>query len=107
MNRILFPLLLVLGVGSALVQSTNAVAGDEHGKTDKTDSSASARDTDRYCLRETGSHLSSHLYSKSRDGRKFDDCVNASGRVYTREDLERTGSSTTADALRKLDPSIH
>lgn len=103
MNRLLFPLLLVLGAGTAFAQSASATVNDDHGKAE----SSAQRDADRYCLRETGSHLSSHLYAKSRDGRKFDDCVNASGRVYTRKDLERTGSVTTADALRRLDPSIH
>jgi hypothetical protein len=105
MNRILFPLLLAFAAGSAFAQSTTATVSETHGK--DAASSAASKDTDRYCLRTTGSHLDSHLYAKSRDGRKFDRCVNGNGRVYTREDLERTGASTTADALRSLDPSIH
>ena len=103
MNRILFFLLLVLAVGSAWAHSGTAGVSAEPGKTEST----AARDADRYCLRDTGTHISSHLYSKSRDGRKFDNCVNANGRVYTRADIERTGAFTTADALRRLDPSIH
>lgn len=102
MNRILFPLLLVLGVGSACAHSTTATVSADHRNAEST----AARDADRYCLRDTGSHLSSHLYAKSRDARKYDDCVNANGRVYTRADIERTGAFTTADALRRLDPSI-
>lgn len=30
----------------------------------------------------------------------------APGRVYTRDDLDRTGATTAGDALSKLDPSI-
>jgi hypothetical protein len=56
-----------------------------------------ARIEDRNCLRETGSHIS----SKHRDA-----CVNAPGRAYTRADIDRTGTSTLADALRHLDPAV-
>lgn len=35
-----------------------------------------------------------------------DECIAANGRVYSREDLERTGQTDIADALRRLDPSI-
>jgi hypothetical protein len=47
------------------------------------------------CLTETGSHLSA---AKS-------DC-RAYGRSFTKEDIARTGSTSTADALVLLDPSI-
>jgi hypothetical protein len=33
-------------------------------------------------------------------------CATVAGRVYTREDLDRTGAPTIAQALRLLDPSI-
>lgn len=36
-----------------------------------------------------------------------DGCVSASGRAYSRSDLERTGEVDIADALRKRDPAIH
>jgi hypothetical protein len=99
MNRILLPAMLAFCIGSAFALSASAST---------TNTAAADRNAaDRFCLRDTGSHLTSHLYSKQQDGRKFDDCVNANGRVYTREDIERTGAITTADALKKLDPSIH
>ncbi|MFA5938676.1 MAG: hypothetical protein WC809_04910 [Sinimarinibacterium sp.] len=50
------------------------------------------------CLQETGSHV-----SRSEDR----PCVAAPGQVYTREDIDRTGATTTGDALRKLSPSVH
>lgn len=58
------------------------------------------RDADRNCIRYTGTRIS----SRKRDG---GDCVIASGRVYSREDLDRTGQTDIADALRMLDPAIY
>ncbi len=58
---------------------------------------------DRFCIRETGSRI---VARRNRDKRAEEECVNASGRVYTREDIERTGSADMRDALRRLDPSF-
>ncbi len=55
---------------------------------------------DRNCLKQTGSRV---IRADSR-GRK---CANGPGRSYTKEDLDRTGATDLAEALRKLDPSIH
>ncbi|MDQ3206915.1 MAG: hypothetical protein M3Q40_10530 [Pseudomonadota bacterium] len=57
-------------------------------------------DAQRNCLRYTGSRI-------PRAGLKDKDCVIANGRVYSREDIERTGQTDIADALRMLDPSIY
>lgn len=54
------------------------------------------------CLRYTGSHLATRTLE-----RKGKDCVIANGRVYTAEDIQRTGQTNVADALRMLDPAIH
>lgn len=74
------------------------------------------RDARRDCMRYTGSRITA-----SRADRKAradvdtdaeinqldrDDCVAANGRVYSRDDLRRTGEVDIADALRKLDPAI-
>lgn len=59
---------------------------------------AKSHSDDRICLRETGTRI-------QRRDRK-DRCVNANGRSYTREDLDRTGDVNLADALRRLDPAI-
>ena len=37
-------------------------------------------------------------------GRK---CVNATGRSYTKDDLDSTGAIDLSDALRRLDPAVH
>lgn len=58
---------------------------------------------DRNCLRYTGTRISNRT-----DSKKQRSCNNgAFGRAYTREDLDRTGELNIADALRKLDPSVH
>ena len=58
---------------------------------------------DAYCLRHTGTRITSRT-----DSRKARACSNgAIGRAYTRDDLDRTGEISIADALRKLDPSVH
>ncbi|HUH90565.1 MAG TPA: hypothetical protein VLZ76_07910 [Lysobacter sp.] len=80
-------------------------------------------DTDarRNCMRYTGSRITQNRSERAdRAMRKDKDavvdrvdeldrdgCVSASGRVYSRSDLERTGEVDIADALRKLDPAIH
>lgn len=68
---------------------------------------------DRFCLRETGSRVMAHRHAQAVRARGNDraqaaapDCVAASGRSYSREDLDRTGSVDAADALRRLDPAI-
>ena len=60
------------------------------------------RDADRDCIRYTGSRITTR---QMRDNDK--DCVIVNGRVYSREDLDRTGEVDIAEALRKLDPAIY
>lgn len=50
-----------------------------------------------YCLKYTGSRI------RPPAGQ----CANTRGRVYSREDIERTGDVNLNDALRRLDPSLH
>lgn len=59
---------------------------------------------DRFCIRETGSRITAARNARSR--RAEQECVTGGGRVYTREDIDRTGSADIRDALRRLDPSI-
>ena len=66
---------------------------------------------DRNCLRQTGSRIvareNATRSDRERNGKPTARCVAASGRVYSRDDIERTGEVDIADALRKLDPAIH
>ncbi len=75
------------------VHTMNAEHGDHAGNVDFN------------CLQATGSRI---VTAKSRRGNAAGDtkCVNASGRSYGRNDLERTGETDPARALEKLDPSI-
>lgn len=58
--------------------------------------------THPFCLRSTGSLLRPRRHRDARGPA----CVNASGRVYTQEDLRRSGAIDIADALRRLDSGI-
>lgn len=71
---------------------------------------------DRYCLQHTGSRIVARPDTARRNTSrsaaranldKNRPCLSSFGRVYSREDIERTGEIDLADALRKLDPSIH
>lgn len=59
---------------------------------------------DRFCVRETGSRIAARR--NARTAKADQPCLPVNGRSYTREDLDRTGSTDIAEALRKLDPSI-
>ena len=50
----------------------------------------------RQCIRDTGSHI------PPPKGQ----CLPVAGRSYSQEDIRRTGTTTTGQALRMLDPSV-
>ena len=54
--------------------------------------------------RTSPSRITANANARSR--RAEQECVSGGGRVYTREDIERTGSVDVKDALRRLDPSV-
>ena len=51
------------------------------------------------CVRQTGSRI------RQRDAKTA--CNGQPGRSYSKDDLDRTGHTNLADALRTLDPSVH
>ena len=106
MNKILVSLMLAACVaGSAYAQSdTTPASAGAQAKTEAP-MTAEQKSAEAFCLRQTGSHLRS-VTAKPHNERAVE-CANAPGRVYTREDIERTGAINTADAIRRLDPSIH
>lgn len=109
MNRFMIPSLFaagLLGISGCVAPQHRAesspmpVAGSVA-------SSGAGRMSDRYCVRATGSRIVARD-SKADKVENFDKrCFAGNGRVYTREDIERTGEIDIAEALRKLDPSIH
>ncbi len=65
---------------------------------------------DRNCLRHTGSRITASRNAtrlRRHDDKTPPECANAPGRSYTGEDLQNTGQTNVADALRMLDPSVH
>ena len=66
-----------------------------------------ASTNDRNCLRRTGSRITAQENRKAERTGKPAKCANAFGRAYDREDIERTGATDVAEALRMLDPAIH
>lgn len=81
-----------------------ADSGAETSQQDTRDHDAMDPIAARFCLRETGSRIVA-MENAKRDpaGRR---CVNAPGRVYTNDDIRRTGAIDLAEALRMLDPAI-
>ena len=80
-------------------QAAESALAETSAKQDKTDAKKDEL-TDRNCLKHTGSRL---IRADSK-GRK---CAMATGRSYSREDIDRTGSIDLRDALRRLDPVVH
>ncbi|MCR6662062.1 MAG: hypothetical protein NVV60_02665 [Luteimonas sp.] len=60
---------------------------------------AKGKPDDRFCIKETGSRV---VATRNRNKKADEECVAGNGRVYTREDIERTGSVDIRDALRRL-----
>ena len=79
-------------------QTTNTAPAEASDKQDKADANKDDL-ADRNCLKHTGSRL---IRADSR-GRK---CANATGRSYSKEDIDRTGAFDLQDALRRLDPAV-
>ncbi|TWT20628.1 hypothetical protein [Luteimonas wenzhouensis] len=80
-----------------------ALAQDEEPEEERRAAVRKGDPDDRFCIRETGSRI---VATRNRGRSDEQECVNASGRVYTREDIEKSGSADLRDALRRLDPSI-
>lgn len=52
------------------------------------------------CLQDTGTRI------RARDPKTGKPLCQGPGRAYSRDDLNRTGQTDIADALRRLDPSV-
>lgn len=95
---------------TATAEATDAVVAADAGSVvealqeDTHDSEATDPIAARFCLRETGSRIVAMQNAKRDPAGKR--CVNAPGRVYTSDDIRRTGAIDLAEALRMLDPSI-
>lgn len=108
LNWLLIAGLLATATSAASAQTSTAIQTDVAAQaqidTDTVDAetrlAAEADDVNRHCLRHTGSRIT----ARDQDGKR---CIAANGRVYTRDDIERTGEIDLATALRRLDPTIY
>ncbi|MES0874069.1 Plug domain-containing protein [Sinimarinibacterium thermocellulolyticum] len=92
-HKRLYPLVWIT---AALLTSSAAYASETHSPTAPADAQTAAAESSN-CLQHTGSRI---RRSEARP------CVAAPGQVITREEIERTGATTTADAIRRLSPSV-
>jgi len=90
------PIYLFIATAALLSAAPSAFAVDPTPEGSDTTSKAAEAEKKPNCLQETGSRIR----------RVGNECISAAGRVYTHEDIERTGANQTSDALRLLDPSI-
>lgn len=103
LTRLLSAVLLSLAASAAMAQGTDPAGTAPAAETTEAPAiAADERTDDRFCLRATGSRIVER--ANARGVRR---CTVASGRVYSRDDLDRAGGAVDiADALRRLDPSI-
>ncbi|WP_158752750.1 hypothetical protein [Dyella sp. S184] len=97
-------LVVSLGVSAlAVAQSASAQVASPSDNTPSSQADAMQghqviKPGDRNCIRDTGSLIPA----------KKGQCLQAAtGRSYSRQDLQNTGAINNAQALRMLDPSIH
>jgi hypothetical protein len=115
MKRPAFPQLLLLiliggfaGMAAAQTPAPATIA-DDGATAAVTAIGTSATDNvnSRNCLQDTGSRITASANAKARKaGKKERECANSPGRSYSKEDIDRTGQTDIASALRQLDPSI-
>lgn len=99
-GALLLGLPLAAGAQSADPNAPSPVTPSQDEATQDEQAAKPEKAVDHFCLRNTGSHITAHRANRARR------CA-AYGRVYDYEALQRTGEIDVADALRKLDPSIH
>lgn len=104
MNRLMIASMCLVGSLGLSACATQGQAGSGYAATAATQIDAPI---DRYCVKHTGSRLIVDDDRADKTASFRDACVNAGGRVYTREQIESTGETNIAAALRKLDPSIY
>lgn len=114
MTRLLLAALLTFLAGAAVAQTVTVTteAGEvetvqtaEATETTAAETTA-PREPARTCLRSTGSRVTAAQNVRATKDGKPQRCAPVSGRVYTSEDIARTGQVDIHEALRMLDPSI-
>lgn len=98
-SPMMISLAFALVAASAQAMTLDTVVRDPNPREPAPDAGRKDAKFESFCLQNTGSRIVS--------GKSGHRCVTAGGRVFTRQDLERTGESDMAAALRKLDPASH
>lgn len=104
MKRLLIFSALLAFAGAVSAQSADMADEPEEATSSRAAAKAKTKSSDRICIQQTGSRITQARNARSKDDER--ECVAAGGRVHTRGDIENTGETDLADALRKLDPSI-
>jgi hypothetical protein len=95
---------------AAISQDDTAVVGPAPAANDATQTNTEAAaqpQSARTCLTLTGSRVTAQRNLRAaREGRPERECANSNGRVYSEQDIERTGQRSVADVLRSLDTGI-
>lgn len=90
---------VLIGLSALAVQAQPPATAPEAAQSARAEATVITADDaarpDPRCVRDTGTRLA------NRDDKG---CTGAPGDSYSREDIERTGATNTADALRKLSP---
>jgi hypothetical protein len=90
-----FSLGLIAALGVAAVHAQTGTASAQ-GSVNGAATATKPATNDSQCVRDTGSHIPP----------KPGQCLPVAGRVYTQDDIQRTGERQLGPALQKLDPSI-
>jgi outer membrane cobalamin receptor len=98
-----FPLMIALLAGFGAMVAMPVVAHAQEEVEERGRAAARGKPDDRFCIKETGSRV---VATRNRSKKADEECVIGNGRVYTREEIERTGSVDIRDALRRLDPAM-
>lgn len=104
MKRLLIASALLAFAGAVSAQSADMAEEPEEASSSRAAARAQSKSSDRICIQQTGSRITRARDARTKDAER--ECVAAGGRVYTRGDIENSGETDLADALRKLDPSI-
>ena len=85
----------VLSVSAALIIGLGGCAAHQPADQNLAKNVTAAPAAKDYCIKETGTRI------KQKEG----ECVGP-GRTYSRDELDRTGAFSAAEALKRLDPAL-
>ncbi len=109
MNKLIITALLCTLASAACAQTVTITneTGDQASVQKTTAVESAKAQSLRDCVMYTGSRITArHNEKAKKQGNPDRQCAPAFGRVYTREDIDRTGYTNIADALRNLDPAM-